>query len=142
MTQNNKYRRIVSVGLTDKDYEALNALSKSKKKTMSEMVRASVRHFLANQNALDLENTDRLYVAELRELTQEMRDSNKQNTDRICKMLSRLMLENGVLYTAAFNELGQEDFHELLQLTRERIYKRLRADEEALANLLQKVVRE
>ena len=117
-------------------------LSKSKKKTMSEMVRASVRHFLANQNALDLENTDRLYVAELRELTQEMRDSNKQNTDRICKMLSRLMLENGVLYTAAFNELGQEDFHELLQLTRERIYKRLRADEEALANLLQKVVRE
>lgn len=132
----------MSVGLTDKDYEALNALSKSKKKTMSEMVRASVRHFLANQNALDLENTDRLYVAELRELTQEMRDSNKQNTDRICKMLSRLMLENGVLYTAAFNELGQEDFHELLQLTRERIYKRLRADEEALANLLQKVVRE
>lgn len=142
MTENNKYRRIVSVGLTDKDYEALNALAKSKKKTMSEMVRASVRHFLVNKDALDLENTDRLYVAELRELTQELRDSNKQNTDRICKMLSRLMLENGVLYTAAFNELGEEDFHQLLQLTRDRIHKRLRTDEEALASKIQKVVQQ
>lgn len=138
----NAYRKIVSVGLDSKDWQALSELSKKKKKTMSETIRAAVRYYLANEDAIDLELTDRMYVAELRELAKSITETNSKNTDRVCKMLSRLMLETGVVYQCAYNETDETLFEQMVQLTRDRIYKRLKKDEDALAAQMQKVVQQ
>lgn len=130
---NNDLKKKIDTYLSAQDHQRLLSLTKTKRKTRSELVREAVRWYLDNHEQTKPSKND-----------SELSKNIKNMTDRICGMLARQGAQTGTLYELAWqnhveNKM-QDRFVAASNLIKGKMRKRLEDDEKAIAERMNKVV--
>jgi len=131
--QNNDLKKKIDTYLSAQDHQRLISLTKTKRKTRSELVREAVRWYLDNHEQTKPTKNE-----------SELSKNIKNMTDRICGMLARQGAQAGTLYELAWqnhveNHM-QDRFIAASNLVKGKMRKRLEDDEKAIAERMNKVV--
>jgi len=130
---NNDLKKKIDTYLSAHDHQRLLSLTKTKRKTRSELVREAVRWYLDNHEQTKPSKNE-----------SELSKNIKNMTDRICGMLARQGAQTGTLYELAWqnhveNKM-QDRFVAASNLIKGKMRKRLEDDEKAIAERMNKVV--